>query len=78
MFEGFSLHREMVYLVEAGATPWKALASATTIPGQFLGQRYGVEPGDIANLVVLSRDPIAQIENTQSIQHVIVHGKIAF
>lgn len=75
---GYSVHREMALMVEAGMTPWKALASATTIPGEFLGRHFGIERGDVANLVVLSGDPIAKIQNTELVTHVILHGVLVF
>ena len=37
-------------------------------------RRFGVAPGDEANLVVLEASPIPEIENTQEIVHVIHHG----
>ena len=77
-FEGYSAHREIELMVEAGVDRWTALASATTAAGDFLGQRYGVTPGDDANLVVLSANPIEHIENARKISHVLIHGELAF
>ena len=73
---GYSAHREVIKLVEAGLSPWQALAAATTGPGAFLGQPYGVTKGSVANLVVLDASPIADIHNTQRIAYVIHHGAI--
>lgn len=74
--QGYSVHRELGIMVDAGLTPWQALASATTGAGDFLGRRFGVRPGDIANLVVLDASPIADIRNSKRIAMVIHHGKI--
>jgi len=74
-FQGFSLHREMQILVDAGLTPWQALAAATTTPGEFFGQPFGVKTGSVANLVVLNASPLESIGNTQNIATVIHHGK---
>lgn len=74
--QGYSVHRELVLMVNAGLTPWQALASGTTSAGNFLGRRLGVSVGDQASLVVLDASPIADITNTQSIDMVIHHGKI--
>jgi imidazolonepropionase-like amidohydrolase len=74
-FQGFSVHREMQIMVEAGLSCWQALAAATTIPGEFLGQPLGVRSGNMANLVVLNGSPIESISNTESIAMVIHHGK---
>ncbi len=74
--QGYSIHRELIKLVEAGLTPWQALAAATTEAGRFLGRPYGVNAGDEANLVVLEASPIADIRNTQRVAQVIHHGVI--
>ena len=75
-FQGFSLHREMQIMVEAGLSPWQALAAATTTPGEFFGQPFGVKTGSVANLVVLNASPVENIGNTQNIMTVIHHGKV--
>jgi len=75
---GYSVHRELIRLVESGLTPWEALAASTTQAGEFLGRRYGVGPGDEANLVVLEASPLVDIANTQKIAMVIMRGRIAF
>jgi imidazolonepropionase-like amidohydrolase len=74
--QGFSLHRELVLLVDAGLSSWQALAASTTLTGEFLGKSFGVMPGDEANLVVLDASPIQDIRNTQQIAMVIHHGKV--
>lgn len=74
--QGYSVHRELILMVQAGLSPWQALESATTDAGDFLGRRFGVNVGDQASLVVLDASPIADIANTQSIDMVIHHGKI--
>jgi imidazolonepropionase-like amidohydrolase len=78
IFQGYSVHRELIRLVQAGLTPWEALAAATTTAGEFLGRAYGVETGDEANLVVLDASPIDDIENTQHIRIVVRGGEIVF
>lgn len=74
--QGYSVHREMMKFVDAGMTPWQALAAATTNAGAFLGRSYGVRPGDEANLVVLNASPLDDIRNTQTIHSVIHRGRI--
>lgn len=73
---GYSVHREMAIMVEAGMTPFQALAAATTLPGDFLGREFGVNVGDEANLVVLDASPLQGIANTQAIAMVIHHGAV--
>jgi imidazolonepropionase-like amidohydrolase len=75
-FQGFSVHREMQIMAQAGLSTWQALAAATTIPGEFLKQPFGVRAGSLANLVVLEASPVENITNTQNIAMVIHHGKV--
>jgi len=75
-FQGFSLHREMQIMVDAGLSPWQVLAAATTTPGEFFGQPFGAKTGSVANLVVLNASPVENIGNTQNIATVIHHGKV--
>jgi imidazolonepropionase-like amidohydrolase len=75
---GFSLHDELANFVEAGFTPMEALQTATSGPAKFLGNEkdYGsIEAGKIADLVLLSADPTADIQNTKKIAEVIANGR---
>jgi imidazolonepropionase-like amidohydrolase len=76
--QGYSVHRELIRLVEAGLSPWEALAASTTKAGEFLGRRYGVQAADAANLVVLDASPLDDISNTQRISLVVMRGRIAY
>jgi imidazolonepropionase-like amidohydrolase len=76
---GFSLHDELVELVEAGLTPMEALQTATLNPARYLGLTDAlgtVELGKIADLVVLEANPLEDIHNTQKIAAVVVNGSI--
>jgi imidazolonepropionase-like amidohydrolase len=76
VYPGFSLHDELAFLVEAGLPPLEALKAATVGPARFLGLEGGtVEPGKIADLVLLDADPLADIRNTRRIAGVIVNGR---
>ena len=75
---GFSLHDELANLVEAGFTPMEALQAATSNPAKFLGIERSlgsIEPGKIADLVLLRADPLVDIQNTQKISAVIANGR---
>ena len=74
--QGYSVHREMVWMVEAGLSPWQALAAATVNAGRFLGRSYGVSPGNEASLVLLEASPIEDIRNTERIHLIIHHGRV--
>ncbi len=78
-FPGFSLHEELALLVIAGLTPLEALRSATLNPAKFFGleQTLGtVEPGKIADLVLLDANPLVDIRNTQRINAVVSNGRL--
>jgi hypothetical protein len=75
---GFSLHDELEWLVKVGFTAAQALQAATIMPAQFLGKmdKYGVvEPGRVADLVLLDENPLEDIRNTRNIFGVVANGK---
>jgi imidazolonepropionase-like amidohydrolase len=76
VFHGYAIHRELVYLVEAGATTWQALNSATSAAKMFLDQPSGIKEGDRADLVVLGGNPIEDITNTQTVEQVFHYGRL--
>jgi imidazolonepropionase-like amidohydrolase len=76
---GFSLHDELANFVEAGFTPMESLQTATSNPAKFLEMEasFGsVEPGKVADLVLLRANPLEDIRNTQKINAVIAHGRL--
>ncbi len=76
VFQGYSVHREMAWFVEAGLTTWEALAASTTAVSDFLGRPVGFDRGDFASFVLLSRSPVDDIANTESIVDVIHRGVV--
>lgn len=80
IFPGFSVHDEIANLVEAGLTPMQALAAATSVPADYFGlsDHYGgVSEGKVADLVLLSADPLSDIANTIRIEAVIQGGRLS-
>jgi imidazolonepropionase-like amidohydrolase len=76
---GFSLHDELANFVEAGFTPMEALQTATSLPAKFLEQEslFGsIEPGKIADLVLLTANPLSDIHNTTKISAVVASGRL--
>lgn len=78
MVYGWTLHRELAMLVDAGLTPMQALAAATRVPAEWLGAatEWGsIAPGRRADLVVLEADPLADIHHTSRIAAVAIGGR---
>ena len=75
---GYSLHTELEQYVEVGMTSLEALHSATIKPAEFFGleRELGqIKPGFLANAVLLSANPLENIENTRRIEGVINKGQ---
>jgi imidazolonepropionase-like amidohydrolase len=78
---GFSEHRELEDLVQAGLTPLQALTIATGQTGKLLHTldptvNVGlISPGFSADVIVLSGDPLNDIRNTRRIVAVYHRGR---
>lgn len=76
---GLSLHQELGLMVKSGLTPMQALQTATSAPAVFMGKIgvYGTTaPGAAADLVLLDKNPLDDISNTQAIDSVVLRGKL--
>jgi imidazolonepropionase-like amidohydrolase len=66
-------------MVKGGMPALEALKSATINPAVFMnkeGNFGSVEAGKLASLVLLNKNPLDNIDNTKSIETVIVRGKV--
>jgi imidazolonepropionase-like amidohydrolase len=78
-FPGFGLHDELEWLVKAGLSPMASLQAATRNPAEYLGRLHDagtVEPGKLADLVLLDADPLQDIRNSRRIAAVVASGKL--
>lgn len=76
MVYGFSLHRELRCLVEAGLTPFQALEASTRVPAEFLGGLFGtITKGNRADLVLLDANPLDKIGNVERRVGVMLRGR---
>ncbi|HWA91713.1 MAG TPA: amidohydrolase family protein [Rhizomicrobium sp.] len=76
---GASAQRELELLAEAGIKPLEALKIATYNAARFLGKQEtmgSIEEGKVADAVLLSADPTADIGNAKSILMVMKAGEI--
>jgi len=77
---GFSLHQELEMLVESGLPPAAALRAATLNNATALRQdrRLGsIEPGKLADIVLLTANPLDDIRYTRRIELVIRGGNVS-
>ena len=75
---GFGLHTELELFVASGIPPIDALRAATIVPAQEMeiADSVGsIEPGKIADLVLLEANPLANIRNTRRIAGVFRAGQ---
>ena len=75
---GYSLHDELDLLVEAGLSPSEALRAATWEAARALGRDHElgtIRPDHVADLVLLSRNPLEDIKNTRHIEAVVLNGR---
>lgn len=80
-FSGFFEHKEMELMREAGFSPAQIITIFSKNSAEFLGaaQDLGtLEAGRWADLVVLDRNPLADIKNTRSIHAVYIAGNKVF
>ena len=72
---GFSIHDELLELVEIGLTPYEALKASTTHPMEYLGELDDagtIDIGKRADLVLLEANPLEDIRDTRQIAGVMV------
>ncbi len=75
---GFSIHRELQYLVDAGLTPYEALLTGTVNPARFFGRSNiagTVETGRVADLVLLDANPLEDISAARRVHGVMLRGR---
>src|SRR5262249_35365003 len=79
LYPGFSLHDDLALLVSVGFSNLEALQAATLEPARFLGglDSLGtVAAGKLADLVLLTGDPLRDIENVRKVDVVIADGRV--
>ena len=71
------MHGELMSYTMAGMSPYDALKAATVNPAIALGLNAGtIEPGKLADLIMIDGDPLADIANTTKVRRVIANGRL--
>lgn len=77
--QGLAAHWEIWMFVQGGMSELEAIRSATINPAVSLGfdrDLGSIEVGKLADLLVLEADPLADIRNTESIELVMINGRL--
>lgn len=78
IYPGLALHQELEIFQQAGMSPLSILQSATINGAKFMGVSDSlatVEPGKIADILLLNENPLKDIKATQNIFAVIKNGE---
>jgi len=75
---GIGAHWEIWSFVRGGMTPLQALQAATSVPARSLGMESEIgslEPGKLADLVIIDGNPLENIRNTERVTTVVIDGR---
>ena len=76
---GIGPHWELWSFVRGGMSPIEALQAGTIVPARSLGMDADIgslEPGKLADLVILDADPTVDIRNSEKVSRVMVGGRL--
>ena len=77
--EGLAAHWEIWSFSRGGMSPVQALKTATINPAKFLGyddDLGSLEDGKLADLIILSGNPLEDIRQTDQVEHVMIGGRL--
>ncbi len=75
--QGLGVHWELWMLQQGGLTPLEAIRAATLHGAEYLGlggDIGSIEVGKLADLMVMTKNPLANIRHSESISHVMING----
>jgi imidazolonepropionase-like amidohydrolase len=78
-FQGLGAHWEIWNLQSGGLSPLETLRVVTLYGAESLGLQKdlgSIEPGKLADLIVLDKNPLVDIHNTTSIRYVMKNGEL--
>jgi hypothetical protein len=75
------LHLSLRALVKYGLKPWEALQTMTILPARAFGYEKdlgSIEPGKLADLVIIDGNPLKNINDSVAVSSVIVNGRLYY
>jgi imidazolonepropionase-like amidohydrolase len=75
--QGLGAHWELWMLAQGGLTSLEAIRCATLYGAQYLGLDHdigSIEAGKLADLMVMDKNPLENIRNSESIRFVMING----
>jgi hypothetical protein len=76
---GLAAHWELWSLVQGGMSPMDAIRCATWNGAYYIGMEDdlgSLEPGKLADLIVMDKNPLENIRNSESIRYVMLNGRL--
>ncbi len=77
--QGLGVHWEMWNLSQGGMTNMQVLEAATIDGAEYIGMEEDIgslKVGKLADLVILREDPLKDIQNTNSVEFVMINGRL--
>ncbi len=77
--QGLGAHWELWMFVQGGMTPLEAIRSGTLSGAEYLGldkDLGSLEAGKLADLIVLDKNPLENIQNSETITYVMKNGRL--
>jgi Tol biopolymer transport system component/imidazolonepropionase-like amidohydrolase len=77
--QGLAAHWELWMFVQGGMTPMQAIRCATLYGAQYIGldkDLGSLEPSKLADLIVMDKNPLENIHNSESIRYVMKNGRL--
>jgi imidazolonepropionase-like amidohydrolase len=76
---GLAMHWEMISMAQGGMSNARILRTATVNGAKTLGledQIGSLEAGKLADIIVLDKNPLENIENSNSVRYTMINGRL--